>query len=281
MYCLFPAVILAFILSACAMPSSPFVAAGHLSAPTGGQFRFDWQLSGSRAVAPLQVFDDGKHTWLQFSQVGPVPAIFARTAAGDVPLRYRREGDYLILSGVWPELILRGGHLQSRVKRIDHAQPSAAVSAQDAAVSVNAQTIADQTAVTQTTSVAATQTTGEDSKDQAVNALVESSFATSVAQPAPVYTVELSDGNLRLALVRWARRAGWTFAPEHWAVDVDIPLTASASFDADFKNSVQALIGSTELADRPLRPCFYSNQVLRIVPYAQPCERNASLARAS
>jgi hypothetical protein len=74
-------------------------------------------------------------------------------------------------------------------------------------------------------------------------------------------------------LTRWAGLSGWRFEPEHWAVDVDIPLSASAKFSDDFVSSVQALLASTELSDRPLQPCFYSNQVLRIVPVAEPCDR--------
>jgi hypothetical protein len=85
---------------------------------------------------------------------------------------------------------------------------------------------------------------------------------------------------LRLALSRWARNAGWTFEPEHWAVDADIPLAGSASFDLDFTAAVQDLVAATELADRPLQPCFYSNRVLRIVPYAQSCDRTAALRGA-
>jgi hypothetical protein len=33
------------------------------------------------------------------------------------------------------------------------------------------------------------------------------------------------------------------------------------------------LIEATELSDRPLQPCFYANQVLRVVPLAEACDR--------
>ena len=95
------------------------------------------------------------------------------------------------------------------------------------------------------------------------------------------YQVGPQDGNLRQALSRWARAAGWTFEPEHWAVDGDIPITGSTRFDYGFKRSVQDLVASTELSEKPLQPCFYSNKVLRIVPYAQACDRSADPARMS
>jgi hypothetical protein len=95
------------------------------------------------------------------------------------------------------------------------------------------------------------------------------------------YDVSPADENLRVVLTRWARAAGWTFEPEHWAVDADIPVAGSARFNATFKVAVQRLVASTELADQPLQPCFYSNKVLRIVPYAQVCDRTKSLAEQS
>jgi hypothetical protein len=91
--------------------------------------------------------------------------------------------------------------------------------------------------------------------------------------PQPFFSVSHTDLHLRQALTRWAGLSGWRFEPEHWAVDIDIPLSASAKFSEDFVSSVQALLASTELSDRPLQPCFYSNQVLRIVPVAEPCDR--------
>lgn len=96
----------------------------------------------------------------------------------------------------------------------------------------------------------------------------------------PAYRVSPQDGNIRLALGRWAASSGWTFEAEHWAVDVDIPIAGSAAFELEFDEAVQQLLASTELSDRPLQPCFYANKVLRVVPYAQSCDRSAPLERA-
>lgn len=121
------------------------------------------------------------------------------------------------------------------------------------------------------------------------SALTEASFAAaslstvSVGQPLPVatvgepeavhFTVSPADVTMRQALARWARVAGWTFSAEHWAVDVDIPLVGEADFRSDFKSAVRELVAATEMGDRPLQPCFYSNRVVRVVPYAQACDR--------
>ncbi|WP_262357377.1 TrbG/VirB9 family P-type conjugative transfer protein, partial [Bordetella pertussis] len=54
------------VLQACAGSRPAAVAAAWDEAPAG-QYRFDWQLSGDPAVAPLQVFDDARRIWLQFA----------------------------------------------------------------------------------------------------------------------------------------------------------------------------------------------------------------------
>lgn len=95
--------------------------------------------------------------------------------------------------------------------------------------------------------------------------------------PAPTWHVQVSDQTYREAIARWAGTSGWTFEPEHWTVPVDIPLTAAATFRGDFKSAVQSLVSTTELSETPLQPCFYSNQVVRIVPYNEMCDR--ALAR--
>lgn len=97
----------------------------------------------------------------------------------------------------------------------------------------------------------------------------------AAAPQRPPYTVSPSDVNLRRTLARWAKTAGWVFEPEHWQVKVDIPLTASASFSPDFKESVQELLSSSELGDTPVHGCFYTNKVLRVIPYTESCDRTA------
>ncbi|MDZ5605285.1 toxin co-regulated pilus biosynthesis Q family protein [Pseudomonas sp. RP23018S] len=94
------------------------------------------------------------------------------------------------------------------------------------------------------------------------------------AKPAlPTWIVSAKDRTIREALKSWSRTANWTFEPEHWAVPVDIPITAGAPFSGDFKAAVRQLISTTELGDTPLQPCFYSNRVVRVVPINQVCDQ--------
>lgn len=249
-----------------------------------GQYSFAWRLSGNRQVAPLQVFDNGKQTWLQFQPDQPIPAIFQHTPQGDRPLTYQRQGPYVVLDGVWPYLLLRGGQLQSRVERVlpetmDISLMSAQIRGAGDGQAVNADISQDD--LLEQSELVASQTI----------ALTEPSFGpallAALPQTPPENTVLLElpsshavspmDKNLRSALSRWAAAAGWTFEPEHWVVDADIPIVGSATFQTGFKQAVQDLVATTELADRPLQPCFYSNRVLRIVPYAQTCDRSAGV----
>lgn len=243
------------------------------------QYSFDWQLSGSREVAPLQIFDDGRRTWLQFAPQQAVPAIFELAAGGARPLSYTREGPYIVLAGIWPQLMFRGGNLQSLANRgISKESPALPVQDDQALSPATPAQPADIALLD--VSTAPEMPAQTHIPEVQVEVMAEAQVAV-VAAPEPHYDVSPHDQTLRAALARWADRAGWTFEPEHWTPDVDIPIVGSASFDLPFKQAVQELVASTELADRPLQPCFYSNRVLRVVPFAQSCDRTVGPSSVS
>ncbi len=90
------------------------------------------------------------------------------------------------------------------------------------------------------------------------------------------FDVRLSDGTIRQTLRRWSRQANWFFDDAHWSLGVDFPVTAPASFDADYESAVQNLLASTRVAGQAVKPCFYANHVLRVIPAAQSCDPMAS-----
>jgi len=245
-------------LAACAQwpAAGPGWASG--GAPAG-HYDFNWQLSGDPAVAPLQVFSGAGRTWLQFAPGRTPPALFAQTPAGLQPLTYTRQEPYLIVDGVWPALDLRGGRHVARVERqaapVPSAPPAASATGAEAAPAV------------------------EPSPAMAPRAALLSTVPAPAATPGNASArlrAGPPDATLRAVLARWAADAGWAFEPQHWAVDADIPLAGSADFPADFKTAVRSLLASTELADRPVQPCFYTNKVLRVVPFTQACDRSAA-----
>jgi len=92
----------------------------------------------------------------------------------------------------------------------------------------------------------------------------------------PKFVVSRADENFRVVLQRWTKDAGWEFEPEHWGVARDIPVSGHAEFGSDFKAAVRAFLKSSEFADMPVHPCFYSNKVLRVVPRNEVCQRDSA-----
>jgi hypothetical protein len=86
-----------------------------------------------------------------------------------------------------------------------------------------------------------------------------------------VFTSLTSDKSLKQLIQRWARDAAWVFNDEHWAVSVEIPLSGPFTQQGSFPEVVQQVLLSTQLGDYPLRPCFYSNNVLRVIPFEESC----------
>ena len=240
-----------------------------------GQYDFNWRLSGDPAVAPLQVFGTNRQIWLQFAPGQEVPAIFASTQQGDLPLVYRRQDPYVVIDGAWQALTLRGGRYVARASRQDApvaAVPQAPV-VEHAATALNEHVPLSEAAMSASPARSPDKSLGVAAQD-----------ARPAAQPTQLATALRAgppDATLRGVLARWAAASGWTFEPQHWAVDVDIPLAGTAEFPGDFKQAVRALLASTELSERPVQPCFYANQVLRVVAYTQACDRSAVPAGAA
>jgi len=257
-------------------------------AGTQNGYDFGYRLSGDRRVAPIQVFDDARQTWLQFQPGQTLPAIFVVDAAAASGLRlaqYVQQGPYLVLNGTAPALVLRIGAISARA---DYAGSVPRVGIAEAAAAPS-QWVSDVTvaSVVAPSPAPASAAAGRPASQPSGATVVRASSAGRLAAPqapalAPAaasaleFDVSPADRSMRVALGRWAREAGWTFQPEHWAVDVDIPLAGAAAFGVDFRHAVRALLAATELAETPLQPCFYSNRVLRVVPLSQACDRTAA-----
>lgn len=96
--------------------------------------------------------------------------------------------------------------------------------------------------------------------------------ANCVPRAEARFDVRLSDGSVRQALRRWSDQANWFFDDAHWSLPVDFPITAPATFDGDFELAVRGLLESTRVSGQAVKPCFYANHVLRVIPAAQSCD---------
>jgi len=97
--------------------------------------------------------------------------------------------------------------------------------------------------------------------------------ASSGASQAPLvrdWSVTTADGNYRLLIEKWARDAGWTAAP--WELDQDVEIGGVYAFSGDFKTAVRRVLSATEMTDYSLKPCFYSNNYVRVVKLTTKCD---------
>lgn len=74
-------------------------------------YNFNYQYTGSPAIAPIKVFDNGEFTYFQFARINAeIPAIFGVDSSGFESLvNYRMAGDYIIIEKVGSQFTLRSG----------------------------------------------------------------------------------------------------------------------------------------------------------------------------
>ena len=79
----------------------------------GKPYKFNWEYSyhGASELLPLRVFDDGRFTYIQLHKGQKVPGIFlVDNSQGKEHLaNYRKEGDYLVILELSPQITLRDG----------------------------------------------------------------------------------------------------------------------------------------------------------------------------
>lgn len=261
-------VVVCGVLTGCAAPNSNSWWEGWGTLASAGdeyQFDFAWELRGDEALAPLQVFSNAKQLWLQFASDMPIPTLFALRKGALVPLQAQQQGVYHVVDEKVEVLLLQRGAGQAWAYRTAYA--SALVHylrQQQAMVAIRDSAVTTVSAASSPVSVAVVPAVGVAHESSPVQ-------AHSVGDTTAVFTTSTSDHTLRQLLQRWASAAGWVFKDEHWTVTVDIPLSGPFTHSGGFSEAVQQLLLSTQLGDYPLQPCFYSNQVLRVVPLQGGC----------
>lgn len=76
-----------------------------------GKYNLKYTISGTEAIAPLRIFDDGQFTYFEFrDKNADVPAFFMVDAEGNESLiNYRTRGDYIVVERVARQFTLRHG----------------------------------------------------------------------------------------------------------------------------------------------------------------------------
>lgn len=211
----------------------------------------------------FDIFNDGQNTYVQ-----SVPGLIVSGATAD--------GDMFIVHGV-PGTIR--GYLNGKPITIIRGAPPAIkpVPLDAAAVKAKLKKLTDDLAAL--SAKASPHTTMATAVARSAS-VVPSTTATVTSSTIPgkpniydvmVWTVTPADQNLRQLIDRYAKTVGWT---SQWDVAKDIPINFADKKPNDFKSAVRRVLASTEFGDLKVKPCFYSNAVVRVVPKTTKCNPN-------
>jgi type IV secretion system protein VirB9 len=98
------------------------------AAMTAEKLHFDWTKKGSGKLLPARVFDDGQSLYLAWDKETPLPAILTQSEdRKEGPINYRISGEYIVVSPIPANLVLRYGNRVATLwpsRRIAPAQPT-------------------------------------------------------------------------------------------------------------------------------------------------------------
>jgi hypothetical protein len=80
-----------------------------------GSYDFSYTSAGDASARPIQVFDDGKSTYMQFRAGMAVPAIFSMATGSPQLLVPTQEGPYVRIAEVYGSLLLQIGRARAQV----------------------------------------------------------------------------------------------------------------------------------------------------------------------
>ncbi|MCD6034344.1 MAG: virB9 2 [Rickettsiales bacterium] len=74
------------------------------------KYNFNYTVSGSENISPIQVFDDHQFTYFKFPDNSPIPGFFEVDTEGfEALVNYRVEGEYIVVERVLSQYTLRYG----------------------------------------------------------------------------------------------------------------------------------------------------------------------------
>ena len=77
---------------------------------TAEKLHFDWNKKGNGKLLPARVFDDGASVYLAWDKETPLPAILTLSEdRKEGPVNYRMSGEYIVVSPIPQNLVLRYG----------------------------------------------------------------------------------------------------------------------------------------------------------------------------
>jgi type IV secretion system protein VirB9 len=93
---------------------------------TADKLHFDWQSNGYAKLLPARVFDDGDALYMAWNRETPLPAILTMSEdRKEGPLNYRMSGEYVVITPVPQNLVLRYGNRSAALWPTRRIAPSA------------------------------------------------------------------------------------------------------------------------------------------------------------
>jgi type IV secretion system protein VirB9 len=95
---------------------------------TADRLHFDWRSKGARKLVPSRVFDDGTSVYLSWNRETPLPAILTMSEdRKEGPLSYRMSGEYIVVSPIPQNMVLRYANQMAMLWTTRRVTPSAPV----------------------------------------------------------------------------------------------------------------------------------------------------------
>ena len=112
-------------------PAEQAVAVAAASEPSAitaaDKLHFDWQSKGYGKLVPSRVFDDGTSVYLSWNRETPLPAILTMSEdRKEGPLSYRMSGDYIVVSPVPQNMVIRYSNRMAMLWTTRRVAPPAA-----------------------------------------------------------------------------------------------------------------------------------------------------------
>lgn len=91
----------------------------------------------------------------------------------------------------------------------------------------------------------------------------QSTGLEQTASPVTNWEILRSDRTLKMAISRWAAKAGWQLI---WELKADYEVEVNTTITGTFEDAMAAVVNSMENSEAPMKVIFYkSNKVVRIV----------------
>ncbi|WP_321943713.1 TrbG/VirB9 family P-type conjugative transfer protein [Paraburkholderia tropica] len=246
----------------------------------GTLYNFGWTMSGNAGIAPVQVFDDGTHVYLQFADGRPLPVILADAPGGEILLTPRQQFPYIVIDHFETQLEFRMGSQRAWARRArpsgsapqgvatGRAQPVVITGAapmpvsRDMAIAGREQADARATASSETSSLPGVPPTLSPALSP-VSPPVDSTVAATVVATLPPtdeafsvpadarshYLLARSDISVGQAFTRWSAGSGWTV---RWDAMPVARITGDSQIDGPLLNAVITVVDALKQAGYPV-----------------------------